>query len=80
MAAMSGPGSCQACLNVRKEGDEVGSTTTPVRQLQWVNTPVLVEAIERFEQGRLPRSLALWLAAVLELEAPGSVPLRRSSR
>jgi hypothetical protein len=77
---MSVPGSSQACLSVRNESEEVGSPTRPVQRLHWVNTPVLVEAIERFEQGRLPRSLALWLAAVLELEAPGSVPLRRSSR
>lgn len=43
----------------------------------WINTPVLLEAIERLEQGRLPRSLALWLAELLELEAPPSAPLRR---
>jgi hypothetical protein len=36
--------------------------------LSWVNTPVLVEAMERLEQGRLARPLALWLASLLELE------------
>jgi len=45
--------------------------------IHWVNTPVLAEALERFEQGRLPRSLALWLAALLELETGASGPLRR---
>jgi len=41
----------------------------------WINTPVLLEAIERFEQGRLPSPLALWLQTVLEIEALPSVPL-----
>ena len=39
------------------------------RSLQWVNTPVLLEALERYEQRRLPRSLQLWLEAVLEINA-----------
>ena len=47
---------------------------TPHR-ISWINTPVLIEAIERYEQGRLPRSLALWLQTVLEIEAPPSGPL-----
>ena len=47
------------------------------RPIHWVNTPVLAEALDRFEQGRLPRSLALWLAALMELERPASGPLRR---
>ncbi len=46
------------------------------RRISWVNTPVLLEAIERYEQGRLPRSLALWLQTVLEIEEPRSGPLR----
>ena len=51
------------------------ATSSPMasRRISWVNTPVLLEAIERYEQGRLPRSLALWLQTVLEIEAP---PLR----
>jgi len=44
----------------------------------WVNTPVLLEAIERYEQGRLPRSLALWLQSLLEIEAGPSGQLRRT--
>ena len=45
-------------------------------RISWVNTPVLLEAIERYERGLLPRSLALWLQTVLEIEAPPSGPLR----
>ena len=41
----------------------------------WVNTPVLTEAIERYEQHRLPRSLRLWLQTLLEIDAPASAPL-----
>lgn len=52
-------------------------TVARPHRLQWVNTPVLLEAIERFEQGRLPRSLTLWLSQLLELETPPSAPLRR---
>ena len=44
-------------------------------RISWINTPVLLEAIERYEQGRLPRPLALWLQTVLEIEAPPSEPL-----
>ena len=46
------------------------------RSPQWVNTPVLLEALDRYEQGRLPRTMRLWLEAVLEIEAPVSAPLR----
>jgi hypothetical protein len=46
------------------------------RSLQWVNSPVLLEALERYEQQRLPRSMQLWLEAVLELKAPAQGPLR----
>jgi hypothetical protein len=47
----------------------------PPHRISWINTPVLREAIERYEQGRLPRPLALWLETVLELETPPSGPL-----
>lgn len=50
----------------------------PQRPIQWVNTPVLLEAIERYEQGLLPRSMRLWIEQVLELEAPAKGPLRRA--
>lgn len=46
------------------------------RSLQWVNTPVLLEALERYEQRRLPRSLQLWLEALLEIRGRSSEPLR----
>jgi len=36
---------------------------------------VLIEAIERYEQHRLPRSLRLWLQTLLEIDAPASAPL-----
>jgi len=47
------------------------------RPLHWVNTPVLLTAIERYEQGLLPRSMQLWVRSVLELDSEsGSGPLR----
>ncbi len=36
------------------------------RKLEWVNTPVLMEAILRYQQGRLPRSMCLWVEQLLE--------------
>ncbi len=46
------------------------------RSPEWVNTTVLLEALTRYEQGRLPRSLRLWVQAVLELDRPVNGPLR----
>ena len=46
------------------------------RSPTWANTAVLLQAIERYEQGLLPRSMQLWIQAVLEIEQPGSTPLR----
>ena len=46
------------------------------RSPQWVNTPVLMEALDRYEQQRLPRSMQLWVQAVLELDRPATAPLR----
>jgi hypothetical protein len=46
------------------------------RSPQWVNTPVLLEALSRYEQGRLPRSMQLWLQELLELDQPVRGPLR----
>ena len=40
----------------------------PPRSPQWVNTPVLLEALDRYEQGLLHHSMRRWLEAVLELE------------
>ena len=46
----------------------------PPRPIQWVNTPVLLEAIERYERGQLPRPMQLWLEQVLELPTPAQDP------
>jgi len=45
------------------------------RTVSWINTPVLLEAMERYEQGRLSRPLALWLETVLELDPPATTRL-----
>jgi len=37
------------------------------RSPHWVNSQVLLEAIERYEQGRLARPLKLWLQGLLEI-------------
>ena len=37
------------------------------RVINWVNTPVLMEAILRYEQGRLPKSMRLWIEQLLDL-------------
>ena len=42
----------------------------------WVNSPVLLEILERYEQRRLLRSMKLWVEAMLELKAPARQPLR----
>jgi len=49
------------------------SSTVAARQIQWVNTAVVIEAMERHRQGLLPRSMQLWLQQLLELPA-GSPP------
>jgi hypothetical protein len=46
------------------------------RSLQWVNTPVVLEALERYEQGRLPRTMRLWIETLLELNSTPQEPLR----
>ena len=46
------------------------------RSLQWVNSPVLLEALERYEQRRLPSSMQLWVEAMLELKPAAQGPLR----
>ena len=33
----------------------------------WVNSPVLLEALERYQQGRLPQQMRHWIRALLEL-------------
>lgn len=43
--------------------------------LHWVNTPVLMEAIARYEKNLLPRSMRLWVEEVLELSPEDSCQL-----
>jgi hypothetical protein len=52
----------------------------PPHRISWINSPVLIEAIDRYERGSLHRSLALWLQGLLEIEAPPSGPLRPEGR
>jgi hypothetical protein len=44
--------------------------------LYWVNTPVLLLAIERYEQGLLSRSMQLWIESLLEIRPAALSPLR----
>jgi len=44
------------------------------RSPHWVNTAVLLQALERYEQGNLPRSMQLWIQQLLEIEAPSPAP------
>ena len=36
------------------------------RSPQWINSPVLMEALLRYQEGRLPRSMRLWVEQLLE--------------
>ncbi len=47
------------------------------RSPRWVNTPVLMQALERYQQGNLPRSMQLWIQQLLEIEAPSTAPLSK---
>ena len=38
------------------------------KEIQWINTPVLVEAIFRYEQGLMPKSMKLWIEEVLDIK------------
>ncbi|MCP9849717.1 hypothetical protein [Cyanobium sp. Morenito 9A2] len=37
------------------------------RPVEWVNTPVLAEALQRYRLGLLPLSMRRWVETVLEL-------------
>ena len=39
------------------------------KTIQWINTPVITEAIFRYEKGLLPNSMKLWLEQVLEINS-----------
>ena len=43
------------------------------KQIQWINTPVITEAIFRYEKGMLPNSMKLWLEEVLEIDSNKSI-------
>ena len=43
------------------------------KTIQWINTPVLTEAIFRYEKGLLPNSMKLWLEHVLEIKSEKSI-------
>ena len=43
------------------------------KTIQWINTPVLSEAIFRYEKGLLPNSMKLWLEQVLEIKSEKSI-------
>ena len=66
---------CQPCSASPHCGSAAWLGVVP-RSPHWVNTPVLMEALDRYEQGRLPRSMQLWVEAVLELEHTATAPLR----
>jgi len=37
------------------------------RSILWINTPVIMEAIIRYNENRLPRPMRLWLEKVLDI-------------
>ena len=39
------------------------------KTIQWINTPVLNEALFRYEKGLLSNSMKLWLEQVLEIKS-----------
>lgn len=46
------------------------------RSPQWINSTVLFEALIRYQEGRLPRSMRLWVEQLLELDGeaqPGAL-------
>ena len=43
------------------------------KQIHWINTPVLNEAIFRYEKGLLHKSMKLWLEQVLEIDSKKSI-------
>ena len=38
------------------------------RSPQWINSTVMIEALIRYQEGRLPRSMRLWVEQLLELD------------
>ena len=42
------------------------------RSPHWVNSTVMVEALQRYEQNLLPRSMRLWVEAMLDIDPSDS--------
>ncbi len=40
-----------------------------MHSINWVNSPVLVEALARYQEGRLSHSIKLWIEQILELNS-----------
>ena len=38
-----------------------------IRSVNWVNTPVLMEAIIRYKEKRLSKSMRLWIEKLLDI-------------
>ena len=38
-----------------------------IKSVSWVNTPVLIEAIIRYKEKRLSKSMKLWIEKLLEI-------------
>ena len=41
------------------------------RSPQWINSTVMFEALIRYQEGRLPRSMRLWVEELLDLKETG---------
>lgn len=37
------------------------------KEIQWINTPVIMEAIVRYEEKRLHKPMSLWIENLLEI-------------
>ncbi len=38
------------------------------KSINWINTPVITEAMFRYKKGLMPRSMKLWIEKVLEID------------
>ncbi len=37
------------------------------RSITWINTPVLMKALERYQEGSLTKPMKMWLEEILEI-------------
>ncbi len=49
------------------------------KTIHWVNSPVLFEAIMRYEQGLLPGAMKLWVEQLLELKLHDNAKLLKDT-